>query len=307
MKIIYTITFNPALDYVISVDHFKTGVVNRVNEEHIFCGGKGLNVSFILKELGYDSKALGFVAGFTGDEIARLAREEVGINADLIKVKEGMSRINVKLRSDEESEINGIGPKITKEDLEKLFKQLDQMDKSDVLVLSGSIPKSISSGIYETILHRLQDKNIFSVVDATGDLLMNVLKYKPFLIKPNNHEIEEIFNVKLESEEDLIFYAKKLQEEGARNVLISLAGDGSLLVDEHGGTHRIGVCKGKVKNSVGAGDSMVAGFIAGYLRNGDYMEALELGTACGGATAFSDSLATKDFIYENLRQLKGEK
>lgn len=304
---IYTITFNPALDYVISVDSFQKGVVNRVTEEHIFCGGKGINVSAILKELGYESKALGFVAGFTGDEIVRRAQSEYGINANFIKVKEGMSRINVKLRSDEETEINGIGPKITDEDLDKLFAQLDAMEKSDVLVLSGSIPKSISPTIYETILNRLQDKKIFSVVDATGDLLVNVLKYKPFLIKPNNHEIEEIFNVKLEGEDDLVKYANKLQEMGARNVLISLAGDGSLLVDEHGGKHRIGVCKGKVKNSVGAGDSMVAGFIAGYLRNGDYQEALELGTACGGATAFSESLAKKDFIYENLRQLRGEK
>ena len=217
-----------------------------------------------------------------------------------------MSRINVKLRSEEETEINGIGPKITDADLDKLFAKLDEMQMSDVLVLSGSIPKSISPTIYETILNRLQDKKIFSVVDATGDLLVNVLKYRPFLIKPNNHEIEEIFNVKLQGEEDLVKYAHKLQEMGARNVLISLAGDGSLLVDEHGGQHRLGVCKGKVKNSVGAGDSMVAGFIAGYLRNGDYKEALELGTACGGATAFSESLAKKDFIYENLRQLRGE-
>ncbi|HAN57592.1 MAG TPA: 1-phosphofructokinase [Erysipelotrichaceae bacterium] len=303
---IYTITFNPALDYVISVDHFEKGVVNRVTEEHIFCGGKGINVSAILKELGYESKALGFVAGFTGDEIVRRAQSEYGINADFIKVADGMSRINVKLRSDEETEINGIGPKITDADLDKLFAKLDEMQMSDVLVLSGSIPKSISPTIYETILNRLQDKKIFSVVDATGDLLVNVLKYRPFLIKPNNHEIEEIFNVKLQGEEDLVKYAHKLQEMGARNVLISLAGDGSLLVDEHGGQHRLGVCKGKVKNSVGAGDSMVAGFIAGYLRNGDYKEALELGTACGGATAFSESLAKKDFIYENLRQLRGE-
>lgn len=303
---IYTITFNPALDYVISVDHFEKGVVNRVTEEHIFCGGKGINVSAILKELGYESKALGFVAGFTGDEIVRRAQAEYGINADFIKVAEGMSRINVKLRSEEETEINGIGPKITDADLDKLFAKLDEMQMSDVLVLSGSIPKSISPTIYETILNRLQDKKIFSVVDATGDLLVNVLKYRPFLIKPNNHEIEEIFNVKLQGEEDLVKYAHKLQEMGARNVLISLAGDGSLLVDEHGGQHRLGVCKGKVKNSVGAGDSMVAGFIAGYLRNGDYKEALELGTACGGATAFSESLAKKDFIYENLRQLRGE-
>ena len=268
---IYTITFNPALDYVITVDHFQKGIVNRVCEEHIFCGGKGINVSAILKELGYESQALGFVAGF-----------------------------------DEETEINGMGPMITDEDVAKLFEKLDTLKEGDVLVLSGSIPKCISPRIYEEILERLQNKGILFVVDATGQLLVNVLAYHPFLIKPNNHEIEEIFDVKLETEEDLVMYANKLQEMGARNVLISLAGDGSLLVDENGHTHRLGVCKGTVKNSVGAGDSMVAGFVAGYLNNGDYDEALALGTACGGATAFSYSLAKRDFIDECLAQLKGE-
>ena len=299
---IYTVTFNPALDYVISVDHFQTGVVNRVNEEHIFVGGKGINVSFILKELGYSTKAL----GFTGEKV-KAGVKEMGVDGDFIDVEEGMSRINVKLRSDEETEINGMGPKITESDLYKLFAKLDKMGKSDVLVLSGSIPSCVPNNIYETILEKLASKNIYAVVDATGQLLVNVLKYKPFLIKPNNFEIEDIFNVKLQGEEDIVKYAKKLQEMGARNVLVSLAGDGSLLVDENGETHRMGVCKGKVKNSVGAGDSMVAGFIAGYLKNGDYEEALELGTASGGATAFSDSLATKDFIYENLRNLRGNK
>lgn len=304
---IYTITFNPALDYVITVDHFEKGIVNRVSEEHIFCGGKGINVSAILKELGYDSKALGFVAGFTGDEIVRLSKSEYGIDTDFIRVEKGMSRINVKMRSDEETEINGMGPQITDADIEKFFQKLDALKEGDVLVLSGSIPQCISSSIYETILERLQNRGILSVVDATGQLLVNVLGYHPFLIKPNNHEIEEIFDVKLKSEEDLVFYAKKLQEMGARNVLISLAGDGSLLVDEKGGRHRLGVCHGTVKNSVGAGDSMVAGFIAGYLNNGDYDEALALGTACGGATAFSYSLGKRDFIDQCLAQLKGEK
>ena len=303
---IYTVTFNPALDYVISVDHFQTGVVNRVNEEHIFVGGKGINVSFILKELGYSTKALGFTAGFTGEKV-KAGVKEMGVDGDFIDVEEGMSRINVKLRSDEETEITGMGPHITEADLYKLFAKLDKMGKSDMLVLSGSIPSCVPNNIYETILEKLASKNIYAVVDATGQLLVNVLKYKPFLIKPNNFEIEDIFNVKLQGEEDIVKYAKKLQEMGARNVLVSLAGDGSLLVDENGETHRMGVCKGKVKNSVGAGDSMVAGFIAGYLKNGDYEEALELGTASGGATAFSDSLATKDFIYENLRNLRGNK
>ena len=300
---IYTVTFNPALDYVISVDSFKIGLVNRVSEEHIFYGGKGINVAFILNQLGYEAKALGFVAGFTGAELERGVREEYGIIPDFIHVKDGMTRINVKLRSDKETEINGMGPLITEADVDKLFAQLDQLQKDDVLILSGSIPSCMRNDIYEVILKRLEDKGILFVVDATGDLLVNVLKYKPFLIKPNNHEIEEIFNVKLNGEEDIVTYAKKLQDMGARNVLVSLAGDGSLLVDENGATHRMGVCKGKVKNSVGAGDSMVAGFVAGYLNKGDFDEALALGTASGGATAFSDSLATRDFIYENLEKL----
>ncbi|MBO6047325.1 MAG: 1-phosphofructokinase [Erysipelotrichaceae bacterium] len=304
---IYTVTFNPALDYVIAVDHFKIGLVNRVSEEHIVMGGKGINVAYILNQLGYEAKALGFVAGFTGEELVRGVREEYGITPDFIHVKEGMTRINVKLKSDEETEINGMGPKITEEDVEKLFAQLDQLQEGDVLVLSGSIPGCIRDDIYEVILKRLEDKGILFVVDATGDLLVNVLKYKPFLIKPNNHEIEEIFDVTLKGEEDIVTYAKKLQEMGARNVLVSLAGDGSLLVDENGETHRMGVCKGKVKNSVGAGDSMVAGFVAGYLKHGDFEEALALGTASGGATAFSVSLATRDFIYENLEKLLQQK
>ena len=304
MKIIYTVTFNPALDYVVSVDHFETGKVNRVKEEHIFIGGKGINVSVILKRLGYSTKALGFVGGFTGEKIVQGTEEDYGIETDFITVKEGMSRINVKLRSDQETEINGKGPVITEADLYQLFAKLDKMGKSDVLVLSGSIPACVPNDIYEIILKKVADKNVYAVVDATGYLLLNVLKYKPFLIKPNNHEIEDIFNVILENEEDIIYYAKKLQKMGALNVLDSLSGDGSFLVDQHGEIHRMGVCQGKVKNSVGAGDSMVAGFIGGYLRNGDYEEALKLATACGGATAFSDGLATKEFIYENLRNLE---
>lgn len=302
---IYTITFNPSLDYVIQVDHFKPGIINKTKFEEILPGGKGINVSIVLSNLGHESTALGFMAGFTGEEIEHRL-ESYGAKTDFIHVKKGLSRINVKMKSDEETEINGMGPQITDEDVEKLFKKLDTLKEGDVLVLSGSIPKCISPRIYEEILERLQDKGILFVVDATGQLLVNVLAYHPFLIKPNNHEIEEIFNVKLETEEDLVKYANKLQEMGARNVLISLAGDGSLLVDEKGHTHRLGVCKGTVKNSVGAGDSMVAGFVAGYLNNGDYDEALALGTACGGATAFSYSLAKRDFIDECLAQLKGE-
>lgn len=306
MKMIYTVTFNPALDYVIRVDHFRTGVINKVNEAHVFAGGKGINVSYILKELGYRTKALGFVAGFTGEEI-KAGCTKMGVANDFIDLQEGMSRINIKLRSDNETEINGMGPNITEADLNSLFAKLDQLENNDILVLSGSIPSCIPDNIYETILEKVSSRNVYSVVDATGQLLVNVLKYHPFLIKPNNFEIEEIFNIKLNGEDDIVKYTEKLQKMGARNVLVSLAGEGSLLVDEKGHAHRMGVCKGTVKNSVGAGDSMVAGFIAGYFKNGDYDEALLMGTASGGATAFSEGLASKEFIYENLRNLKGEK
>lgn len=306
MKIIYTITFNPALDYVITVDHFETGVVNRTKEEHVNYGGKGLNVSVILQELGYANKALGFIAGFTGKEIERGAKKELGVETDFIEVKEGLSRINVKMRSDNETEINGMGPCITKEDVAKLFSQLEALQEGDILVCSGSIPGSIDNDIYERILEKLTPKGVECVVDATGDLLMKVLPYHPFLVKPNNHELGEIYGVELKTKEDIIAYAKKMQEDGAKNVLVSMAGDGSLLVDAQGIVHQMGVCKGKVKNSVGAGDSMVAGFVAGYLKNHDYHEALQLATACGGATAFSYALATKEYIEEMLQQLRGE-
>ena len=290
---IYTITFNPALDYVITVDHFQQGLVNRVCEEHMFCGGKGINVSAILKELGYESEALGFVAGFTGDEIVRRAKSEYDIKTDFIKVEKGMSRINVKMRSDEETEINGMGPQITDEDVEKLFKKLDTLKEGDVLVLSGSIPKCISPRIYEEILERLQNKGILFVVDATGQLLVNVLAYHPFLIKPNNHELGEIFHETITEKDDVVKYAKKLQEKGARNVLVSMAGDGAVLVTEDGQEFRSEAPKGKVVNSVGAGDSMVAGFVYGYLQNHNYADAFRYGICTGSASAFSEELATK--------------
>ena len=300
---IYTITFNPALDYVITVDHFQQGLVNRVCEEHIFCGGKGINVSAILKELGYESEALGFVAGFTGDEIVRRAKSEYDIKTDFIKVEKGMSRINVKMRSDEETEINGMGPQITDEDVEKLFKKLDTLKEGDVLVLSGSIPKCISPRIYEEILERLQDKGILFVVDATGQLLVNVLAYHPFLIKPNNHELGEMFNVKLNSKDEIITYAKKLQEIGARNVIISMAGDGAILIEENGEITISDTPKGTLVNSVGAGDSMVGGFLAGIAENKNIKEAFKIGVATGSASAFSEGLATRDKVEELLKQL----
>ena len=299
---IYTVTFNPALDYVVGVEHLTLGEVNRTTKEAIYYGGKGINVSAVLKELKVESIALGFVAGFTGDAIERGVKE-MGIVTDFIHLKEGMSRINVKIKSDQESEINGQGPEITKEAIELLFDKLDQLKEGDSLVLAGSIPKTLPSDIYERIMERLQEKKIRVIVDATKDLLLNVLKYKPFLIKPNNHELGEMFGVILKTNEEIISYGKKLQDMGARNVLISMAGDGSILIDETGNVYQMGVPAGKVKNSVGAGDSMVAGFLAGYEETNNYEEALKLGTATGSATAFSEGLATYETIMELRRQL----
>lgn len=299
---IYTVTFNPALDYVVQVNHFTPGSVNRTVKENIFYGGKGINVSAVLANLGYESTALGFVAGFTGDEIERGVKT-LGFSSDFIRVKEGMSRINVKLKSDEESEINGMGPQIAREDVDELFGKLGRLVKGDVLVLSGSIPSSIDSRIYESILEALDGKRILAAVDAEKDLLLNVLKYHPFLIKPNNFELGDMFGVALKGEDDIAEYARRLQDKGARNVLVSMAGDGALLVTETGQVLKLGVAKGQVRNSVGAGDSMVAGFLAGFLENGDYGHALKLGTAAGGATAFSDGLGTREEImrlYETL-------
>lgn len=299
---IYTVTFNPALDYVVRVDHFTLGAVNRTVQEHIFYGGKGINVSAVLANLGYDNTALGFVAGFTGEEIERGAKT-LGFKSDFIHVKKGMTRINVKLKAEEESEINGMGPEIMPEDVAALFDKLEKLEKDDVLVLSGSIPASISDTIYEEIMERLDGRGIRIVVDATKDLLLNVLQFHPFLIKPNNHELGEMFGVELHTDEEIIRYAKVLQERGAQNVLISMAGDGAILITEDGQVLKRKPPKGTVKNSVGAGDSMVAGFTAGYLKSGSYEEALKLGTAAGSASAFSDGLATREAIMELYQEI----
>lgn len=289
---IYTVTFNPSLDYIVTVDNFQVGKVNRTVDEIIYPGGKGINVSMVLKNLGFDSTALGFMAGFTGSEIARLL-EVKGVATDFIHVKEGTSRINVKLRSNEESEINGMGPGIKKEDIDTLYQQLDKLEDGDVLVLAGSIPSVMPESMYMDIMAHLKEKNLKIVVDATRDLLVNVLPYHPFLIKPNNHELGEIFGVTITEKADVIKYAKKLQEKGARNVLISMAGDGAVLVTEDGQEFMAEAPKGKVVNSVGAGDSMVAGFIAGYLESNSYAEAFKMGVCTGSASAFSEELATK--------------
>mgnify|MGYP005784042373 FL=1 len=299
---IYTVTFNPAIDYVVRMDQFILDTVNRTTAEEIYYGGKGINVSTVLKELGQDSVALGFIAGFTGNEIAQGLKNQ-GIQTDFICLKEGLSRINVKIKAQQETEINGQGPHIDAEALEALFQKLDLLEKGDVLILAGSIPSSMPEDSYEQIMKRMDGKGILTVVDATKNLLVNVLKYHPFLVKPNNHELGEIFQTVLKTSDEIVEAAKKLQQMGARNVLISMAGDGAILVAENGEIHQIGVPKGTVQNSVGAGDSMVAGFIAGYLEKKDYLYALRLGTASGSATAFSKGLAVKEEIGRLLQEV----
>ena len=299
---IYTVTFNPAIDYVVHFDCLQAGEINRNVSEEFQFGGKGINVSNVLRTLGFDTVALGFVAGFIGEGFEK-GLEEMGLKTDLIHVREGMTRINVKIKAAEETEINGIGPVITEADMEALNQKLDAIGPDDVLVLSGSIPKCLPGDTYERIMARLDGRGIPIAVDATKDLLVNVLKYRPFLIKPNNHELGEIFGKVLKTDEEIVDCAKKLQEMGGRNILVSMAGDGALLLDEDGQTHRIGCPRGKVKNSVGAGDSMVAGFLAGWLETGYYSYALKLGTATGSATAFSIGLAEKPLIEELLAAL----
>ena len=298
---IYTLTLNPALDYVIRVDNFGTGKINRVKEENIYYGGKGINVSWILRELDIHSTALGFIAGFTGKAL-REGLEKQGISTDLIEVAEGMTRINVKMHSDDETEITGTGPVITEEDLQKLMEKTSKLKKDDILVLSGSIPSCLGKDTYERIIAGLPEGVMFTA-DAEKELLLKTLKYKPFLIKPNHIELGEMFSVELKTEEDIVTYARKLQEAGARNVLISMAKDGALLLSEDGNIFRRKAAQGTVVNSVGAGDSMVAGFLGGWLKSKDYAYALKLGTACGGATAFHSGLATGSEIREVLQTL----
>ena len=298
---VYTVTFNPAIDYVVRTVSFRLGETNRSVSEEMYFGGKGINVSAVLKELGIPSTALGFVAGFTGEAIEK-GLADMGIDTDLVRLAKGNSRINVKIKAGEETELNCQGPDIDDAALGELFARLDRLQDGDTLVLAGSIPASLPADIYERILARLSDRRLKTVVDATGRLLLNVLKYKPFLVKPNIAELGEMFGVELTSDAETELYARKLQDMGAVNVLVSMAGDGALLIDEYGRLHRCGVCRGTVKNSVGAGDSMVAGFIAGSA-NGDYGYALKLGTAAGGATAFSDGLGKRELIDELLKTL----
>lgn len=292
---IYTVTFNPSLDYVIQVDKLVPGEINRTTHEAVYPGGKGNNVSVILSNLGHSSKALGFTAGFTGEALENMLKE-FGCDTAFIRLPEGSTRINVKINAGEETEINGQGPVITEEAQSALFEQLDALKEEDILVLAGSIPNTLPSDIYERILEHLQGRGIHFVVDATKDLLLKVLKYHPFLIKPNNHELGEMFGVTLKTRDEIVAYAKKLQEMGAENVLVSMAGDGAILLTKEGVIYEAKPPKGKVLNSVGAGDSMVAGFLTGYLNTGDYEKAFRLGVVTGSATAFQYWLATKEDI-----------
>lgn len=299
---IYTVTFNPSLDYIVSVDDFQLGLTNRTSSELILPGGKGINVSTVLGNLGVKSTALGFVAGFTGKEICREV-EEAGITSDFIQIEQGISRINVKLPSIEGTEINGQGPYISEEKVQLLMEKLDTLGTGDVLVLAGSIPSSMPDDMYSRIMKRLKDRGVQIVVDATRDLLMNVLKYHPFLIKPNNHELGEIFGVELREREEVVSYGKMLQEKGARNVLVSMAGKGAVLIAEDGQILDSPAPAGQLVNGVGAGDSMVAGFLAGWLEERNYRHAFYMGVAAGSASAFSEYLAKKEEIITIYKTL----
>ena len=292
---VYTVTLNPALDYVMKLKALRTDDINRTDGEEIYYGGKGINVSVILTQLGIPNTALGLLGGFTGKKLEEMLKND-NVSCDFNYLKNGDTRINVKIKADKEIDLNACGPEITKEDMQSFLKKLDGIKSGDYLILAGSIPNTLPDDIYEQILERVGDRNINCVVDATGDLLKNVLKYKPFLIKPNHHEFGDLFSVQIKSNDDIVKYSKKLQEMGAKNVLVSMAKDGAMLTDENGCVHKIGNAKGKLINSVGCGDSMVAGFTAGYIKTADYSYALRLGSACGNATAFSEKLATREEI-----------
>ncbi len=296
---IYTVTFNPALDYVMNVACLQSKDINRTESEQLYYGGKGINVSVILTRLGIENKALGFLAGFSGRQIEDMLNKDK-IDNDFIYLKSGYSRINVKIKSYEDFEINAQGPDIEKEDIDALLNKLKKLKKGDCLVLAGSIPKSMPDDIYERILKQLDNNDIDIVADATGGLLLNVLKYKPFMIKPNHHELGDIFSTEIKNIDDIAHYSKKLQDMGAKNVLVSRGKNGAALLDENGELHTIGNVPGKIKSSVGCGDSMVAGFLAGWAEKQDYGYALKKGAACGNATAFSQALATRKEIDEMM-------
>ena len=300
---IYTVTFNPSLDYIVSVEDFKLGLTNRTSSELMLPGGKGLNVSMVLGNLGIENTALGFVAGFTGEEIVRRI-EQMGVRTDLIRINNGISRINVKLQSIDGTEINGCGRQISERHVQELLEKLDILGAGDVLILAGSIPSSMPDDMYRRIMERLEGRGVMIAVDATRDLLVNVLAYHPFLVKPNNHELGEIFGAELKTREEVMPYAKKMQEMGAVNVLVSMAGEGAVLAAGDGSIHAAPAPEGRLINGVGAGDSMVAGFLAGWMEQKDYSHAFAMGIAAGSASAFSEQLATKEEVEAVYRQVR---
>ena len=300
---VYTVTFNPSVDYIVSVNDFELGMTNRTASELMLPGGKGINVSIVLGNLGIANIALGFMAGFTGDEIVRML-EQAGVQSDFIKLEHSISRINLKLKNIDGTEINGQGPDIGQQQIDQLMGKLDQLNKDDVLVLAGSIPSSMPDDIYQRILERIQGRGVLTVVDATRDLLVKVLPYHPFLVKPNNHELGDIFGVKLSTREEVVPYGRKLQEMGAQNVLISMAGEGAVLIAADGQSMGAPAPKGTLVNGVGAGDSMVAGFLTGWMEKKDYVHAFHMGIAAGSASAFSENLATREEVLQVLQQVE---
>ena len=302
---IYTVTFNPSLDYIVSVEDFKLGITNRTSSELMLPGGKGINVSTVLGNLGIENTALGFAAGFTGEEIIRQV-EHMGIRSDFIMVPDGISRINLKLKSIDGTEINGCGPEISEAAVAELMEKLEVLGEEDVLVLAGSIPSSMPDDIYRRILKRLQGRGVTAVVDATKNLLLNVLEYRPFLVKPNNHELGEIFQVELWDRKSVVSYARKLQEMGAQNVLVSMAGEGAVLAAQDGTVYETPAPEGTLVNGVGAGDSMVAGFLAGWMEKQDFRHAFYMGVSAGSASAFSERLETREEIKHIYVQMTGK-
>ena len=298
---IYTLTLNPSLDYIVDVEDFQTGKTNRTASEEILPGGKGLNVSMVLDHLGIESTALGFLAGFTGEEIARRITG-TKIYPDFIKVSRGMSRINLKLRTIDGTEINGAGPAIAEKDIARLLKKLDSIQEGEMLVLAGSVPPALPEDIYRQIMLRVKASGAKVIVDTTGEKLLSVLPEKPFLVKPNNHELGDIFGVKLETRREVFPWALKLKELGAENVIVSLAGEGAVMVSGDGDIFEAPAPEGRLINAVGAGDAMVAGFLAGSLL-GDAEKAFRMAVAAGSASAFSQHLATKEAIEDLCRNV----
>ncbi|MFM1534303.1 1-phosphofructokinase [Helcococcus ovis] len=299
---IYTLTLNPAIDHVVKLDKLEIGETNRMHEENISAGGKGINVSKILKNLGENSIVLGYIAGFTGNEIDRILKEE-GLSTDFIYIRDGFTRINTKIKSEKETEINGLGLKICKQEIEKLFDKLDDIKDGDYLFLSGSIPSSMDNGFYAKIMERLFSKNVNIAVDTTGGALVKTLKYSPKIIKPNLRELEELFNCQIAENVQIERYSKRLQEMGAKNIIISMGGDGAYFLSEKGDSIFLEAPKGNVIDTVGSGDSMLAGFIFALKNNFSLVEAFKFSVSCGSATAFSEKLATKNEIYKIYKNL----